>query len=222
MSNEIAKNEEKTSLEVLGSVVNEMSNKELDASLDEMCGSSAFQRIQLFGSSSNAVKEGKIAMGHFAVVDSANINDLGESFDCVILGYRMKAIYFGDDVEVNFDPTSERFQEIAKLSTVTDSDCVFGPEYLLYIPDHGYIPYHLNNISSQYESKAFRSLVGKVATVKATLIKGKKGTYHAPKVAACNVPVSLPPIEEVKKVLADFNNPETVTPDLVEAPAEER
>ena len=194
-------------LEELSNVVAGMTKTELDESLEQLCGGSTFQRIQLFGSSSNAVKEGKIAMGHFAIVDSSNMIDLGESFDCLILGYRMKAICFGDDVEVNFDPTSPRFIEMVKESAVKDSDCVFGPEYLLYIPERGYVPYHLNNVSSQYESKAFRALVGKNATVRASLIKGKKGTYHAPKVAACNVPFPLPNIDEVKRILADFNNP---------------
>ena len=190
----------------------------MDEAMDEAIPSTGFQRIQLFGSSSDVVKRGDFPMGHLGIVDGKEITDLGESFDCFVLGYRLKAMRFGDEMEVLFDHEDAAFKAIVEESKEKDSDCMFGPEFLLWIPEHGFVPYHLNNKSAQYEAKPMRALVAQAATIKVVFIEGKEFSWHAPKVTKCTVPLdSQPNADEVKAEMHKFRNPEIVQSEMAES-----
>jgi len=172
---------------------------------------SAFKRLQLMGSNSELVKEGKFPVGHFSVVDGQEHNDIGDTFDCVIIAWRPKAMRVGDEVVVNYDADSEEFKKIVSESDVQDSGCMYGPEFLLWIPEKGFVPYFLNNKSSRYEARAMFALLSRAATIKSTLVKGPKYSWHAPKVKPCSVPIeNLPKDEDLKTEVDSFMNPEKI------------
>lgn len=179
---------------------------------------SSFKRFQLFGSSNDATKEGKIGMGHFGIVDGQELIDAGDSVDCLICDWRPKAMRLGDEMLVLHDPEDEAFKKIVSEADVKDSGCMFGPEFMLWMPVHGFVPYFLNNKSSRYEARAMAALVGKAATIKSVLVKGKEHSWHAPKVKPCSVPFdSLPAEDEFKAEIERFRNPSIVQKEYAEA-----
>lgn len=179
-----------------------------DAAFNLIAGSTGFRRIQLFGSSNNIVKSGKFPMGHLGIVDGQEIIDLQAAFDCLVLSWRAKAIRTGDTMEINYDPNSEAFKKIARDSEIEDSGCMFGIEFLLYLPEHGFVPYFMNNKSSLYEAKPLKALMGKSATIKVVFIEGKKYSWHAPKVLPCSTPIDpMPSEQDVKDQIEKFKNP---------------
>ena len=154
-------------------------------------------------------------MGHFALVDGQEMVDLGDKFDCLVIDWRPKALRTGEQMEILYDPSSEQFKKIVVESEVKDSGCMFGVEFLLWIPGKGFIPYYLNNTSSRYEAKPMRALIGKAATVKVIFIKGKQYSWHAPKVSSCSVPFeSLPTEEEIRNEVKGFRTPENSIQDM--------
>ncbi|HPT70861.1 MAG TPA: hypothetical protein PLE74_01105 [Candidatus Cloacimonadota bacterium] len=181
-----------------------------DSVFNSIAGSTGFKRIQLYGASSNLVKSGKFPMGHFALVDGQDTLDLGQSFDCLVIAWRPKAIRTGDNMEIIHDPKSEAFAKIQAEAGVQDSGCMCGVEFLLWLPDHGFVPYYLNNKSALYEAKPLRALIGKSATIKVIFIEGKKYSWHAPKVTTCSVPLDedLPSKETIEAEIATFQKPD--------------
>jgi hypothetical protein len=165
-----------------------------------------FKRLQLFGASSDEVKEGKFPMGNFGIVDNSEITNLGSSFNCYVVAWRPKALSIGEKLVFSYDIESPVFKDIM---TSDEDGNLYGPEFLLYIPNHDFIPYFLCSKSGRYEAGAFRLNIGKVIELKAIFIKGTKFSWHAPKVVASNVPLeTMPSQDQMTIALNRFNNPE--------------
>ncbi len=180
-------------------------------------------RFQLFGAKTDAVAEQKIAMGHYGVVKDDEITDLGEEVDAVIITWRSKAVQTGDDFLICHDVKNELFQKIKALSSVQDSGCMYGPEFLLWIPDPGiFTAYHMNSKTARREAKKMGPLIGKAATLKCRLIDPPTSKYkwHGPVVLPCSVPLSVPDEATLREVATKFRNPETPEPEA--APEDDR
>lgn len=86
-------------------------------------------RLQLFGSNSDAAKEGKIAMGNYGLVSGKDIEDLGKEVNVIILSWRPKALQIDqaeNTVITVFDHTDAKFRDIQNRSEEPNSGCMFG------------------------------------------------------------------------------------------------
>lgn len=170
-------------------------------------------RLQLFGGNSDAAKEGKIPMGHYGVVTSKDtIIPVGPEVDCLVLSWRPKAMSLnGDDILTNYNPQSAIFQDIVARSELPDSGCMFGPEFLLYLPGvKRYVTFMMGSKSSRREAPNLKTILEgqRAATLKVALLAGKKFKWHNPVATRCSTPFELPTdIEALKKVVEAFNNP---------------
>jgi hypothetical protein len=186
-----------------------------------MSGTAYLPRLQLFGSNSDAVKKRQVGMGDYGIVKARDIKPIGMPVDLLVLDWRPKAMYIPkgkESVEVNYDPSTPRFKEIAAMAdTTTDSGCMFGPEFLVWLPNEGFATFFLSSKSARYEADNFRKLKGRMATLESVLIEGTGKnvgrSWHAPRIKESLVPVTFPPIEEIDKQLSDFLNPKDFTPE---------
>ncbi len=172
--------------------------------------------LQLFGSKSDACAEGKIGIGRYGLVKDKQITDIGPEVDLVIVSWRPKAVQTGDDFIVDYHPemneegeiTNATFKRIADLSNVRDSGCMYGPEFLLFIPvADTFATYHMNSKTGRREARNMQPLVGKAATLKNHLIEQGKYKWHGPIVIPCSSPLELPSDEEIREQYAKFQNP---------------
>lgn len=177
-------------------------------------------RCQLFGSNTNACKEGKIPIAHFGIVpNKETIIDIGERFDCAVLGWRPRAIRInGDSIDNYYDPKDKEFIKVQEESDVKDSGCMFGPEFLLWIPaEKQFVLMHFNNKTARRVAPEMLGKVGKAATLKSKLIKTDKYTWHGPEILACTTPIApLPTAEEVMAQVEKFNNPVASTTETID------
>lgn len=183
-------------------------NKEFD---DLVASQSFLPRIQLFGGNSTAAKEGLIQMGTYGIVKSKDaIDSLGNEVDCIPITYHFKAMCIADgEVETVLDHKSARFEEIKDKAGEEDSGCMYGVEFLLWIPrgEGQYVTFFLNSKSSRRVAPDLRGLLGKRATLKVTLVKTKKYSWHAPVVTGCSTPFTpIPNPEDVPDVVNKFNS----------------
>lgn len=186
-----------------------------------MSGAVYLPRLQLYGANSDAVKEGTIGMGEFGIVRARDVKGLGKPIDVLVLEWRPKAMYVSkgkDVVECNYDPSSPRFKEIAiTADTTSDSGCMFGPEFLVWIPDEGFATYFLSSKSARYEADNLRKLMCRMVTLESVLVKGSgkqaSRSWHAPKAKECLTPYTFPAVEEIDKQKSDFLNPKEFTPE---------
>ena len=145
----------------------------------------------------------------------------------IVCGLRLKALEIaGDNISAFFNPKSEGYQRIQALSEVKDSDCLCGPEFLLYLPTHQqFVTFYMASKTMKKEAPNLRALLGKGATLKATLLKKQKYVWHGPVITPCSMALTLPDPEKLKVEQVKFtseSDSEVVAAPGTAAPARER
>lgn len=169
-------------------------------------------RIQLFGGNSDAVKEMKISIGHFGLVKNKDtIESLTTEVNCIPINFRFKALRLKDGQVISiFNHLNPEFKKIQDESGTEDSGCMYGVEFLLWLPNQGegmFVTFYLSSKSSRREAPNLRALLLKAATLKSTLVSKGKFKWHSPVVTACSTPfANLPDSEEVRKQSEKFVN----------------
>lgn len=180
---------------------------------DKVVASSSFlPRVQLFGSNSGAVKEDKIGQGRYGLVrDKNSIEDLSQSFNCLPLDWRWKAMQVADGAVVSvYDFNSDAFTKLKDTAdNEKDSGCMWGVEFLIWMPDQKeFATFYLSSATARREAKPMRARTQPEClptTLTRELIKKPKYSWFGPKVNACSTPLSsYPSQEEVNEQVEKF------------------
>jgi hypothetical protein len=178
-----------------------------------------FPRVQLMTSSSDKCKTGEFPINHYALIRDQAHEDLGTAVDVLVVAWRPKALDTNDPVISVYDPADPQFARIKEKSGEKDSGCMFGPEFLLYIPSKKeFATFFMGSKSSRRESPNVKARLQKAATLKANRIETPAYTWYAPMVQPCSTPFDLPEHDDLMEVVTKFNNPpkptvEKVAPD---------
>ena len=165
-------------------------------------------RLQLMTANSDQCKKGEFPINHYALVQGQNLVDLGETLDIAVVTWRPKALEIDDEIITVYDPEDEEFKRIQEKSNEKDSGCMFGPEFLVYIPSKKqFATFFMGSKSARREAPGLRARVGKAATLKSHLIETKKYSWYAPTIVPCSTPMDIPPVEEIQEQVDKFNNP---------------
>lgn len=167
-------------------------------------------RIQLMSGSTTLVKEGKFATNHFAIIKGKQYTDLGESVDLMIVTYRPRAMQIGDEIIVSHDVESEEFKRIKSQSTEQDSGCMFGVEFLVWVPtESAFATLFCNSATFRKEIPVLRAHAGcKMVTLKPHRSQKGKHIWFTPIATTCSTPpTTLPQTDELREEVQKFNNP---------------
>src|SRR5436189_2682433 len=180
-----------------------------DKTFTEVASGNFLPRLQLFGGNSEAVKESKIGMAHYGIVRDKSLTDLGKEPAILILSWRPKALEIKDgQVTSIFDPKSPEFKRIAAASELPDSGCMYGPEFLVYVPQEKvFCTFLMGSKTARRAAPEVKALMGRAATLKSQFIKTPKYSWHGPVVTICSTTFELPPETEMREVVQKFNNP---------------
>lgn len=189
--------------------------------------------IQLCGSSTDLAKRGEIAVGNYALIigsgDKKEHVDLGKNVICIPVAWRPKAMNAKTNpVLASFNPASPLFQQLRKTAEAdSQSGCMFGPEFLLWIPGHGFATFHMGSKTARNEARSVQALLPgndgrlKTANLSAQFIKTEKYSWHGPKCVISSQVAEQPPAELMLQTVTDFLNPadskppETAAPEVV-------
>lgn len=181
-------------------------------------------RLQLYGGNSDACKEGFIPIGRLGIPRSEKvIDDLGTTVDVLVVHGRPKAMRIADDgtIITKFDPKDSEFQKIADDSNLPDSGCMFGPEFLLYVPKIcEFVTFFMSSKTARKASGPVFQRMRKAATLGVELIKSKKYTWHGPTCVPCSAPLDVPSTEAMQKAITKFFAQKESKVETVEAGAE--
>lgn len=167
-------------------------------------------RLMLMGTNSTLVQEDKIKAGAYGLVRAKDqCDDLGKEVPCLPLSWRSKAMEITDGEVISvFDRKDPEFDRIVQKSEEADSGCMYGPEFLLWIPAAKcFATFYCSSKTSRREAPQLRNLIGKPTLLKSHLIKGKKYNWFGPVVTTCSQPFGLPSQEEIIEEVTKFNNP---------------
>lgn len=167
--------------------------------------------LKLLDGNNPEVKAKRQELGTFAFVKNKNMINLGEEFACMVFAWRPKAMIFGSPPTAYFDTQSESFKEIQATADEKDSGKGYGPEVLLWIPDHKeFVTYFLGsktgrneapNLIALIEAKTYR------AKLKVNPITSPKYTWFGPKTSGTDIEMTMPPRDLLVDTLQTFNNP---------------
>lgn len=194
-----------------------------DAVFDKISAGKYLPRIQFMSSASEPCKDGSFPVNHYALYKSKTPMDLTAEVVVLVIAWRPKALRLGDGVLAFYDVENPEFRKIQEEADKQDSGCMFGPEYLCYIPSvKEFATFFMGSKSARNESSNMKALLGKGATLRSQKLSNKKYTWQSPQVIPCTTPFELPPIEEIKEIATKFTNPPESEVETVEEGAEAR
>jgi hypothetical protein len=176
-------------------------------------------RLQLMIANSDPCKEGKFPINHYAVVSGQTFKDVGETVDVLVITWRPKALELGDEIISVYDPNHNEFLRIQEKSGESDSGCMFGPEFLCWVPKtKEFVTFFMGNKSSRREAPNMKARLQMAATLKSHQIKTKKYAWFAPIITPCSTPINpLPDMGDLQSQVDKFNNPPETEIERVEA-----
>jgi hypothetical protein len=192
--------------------------------MDEMGGSDFLPRLQLMTDASALVKGDKFTKNHYGLHAGGDPKDLGKDIDIIVCSVRAKALDTGsDDIMEVFDINSDAFADIKKRSFEKDSGCMYGPEFLVYIPAaKAFATFFCSSKTARNDAPTIEGYrqAGKPCTLGSRFIEGKSFSWWAWKCTACPTVVTVPDAESFNKNMEQFLNPPVKeAPKPVEEPA---
>lgn len=129
---------------------------------------------QLRISSSGKLVEQGIKAGNYCLVQGDGVEDLGDQVDFVPLAHRCKAVDYEEGVS-SYDADSTVFVDIQERSEVKDSGCVYGLEFLCYLPSCSrFVTFFCNSASLRRASSGVLSREFKGVHGESKMVDGKK------------------------------------------------
>lgn len=183
---------------------------EEDFAIASTSGAEFLPRIQLMSSNSEKCKAGEFPVNNFALIDGEEYKDIGKEVDAVLITRRPKAIEFGEQPLSSYDPRSELFESISARAAEKDSGCMYGTEYLLWLPAQKvFATFFYGSASARRECKTVNQFVGHGVTFKAKKISTAKYTWFIPTCVECTSLTSndLPEEDKINSETDRFINP---------------
>jgi hypothetical protein len=188
--------------------------------------SSYLPRIQLMTANSKAVKSGKVQANTYGMIREAGGDPevLGSSLDCLVLAWRPKAMDLsGEQPVTSFDKDSALYGEIVEKSDIKDSNCMFGPEFLLWIPKiEGFVTFFMGSKSARRSARGVQQRMHKLATLTSKEVSTAKHTWYVPLAEDCPTEYDIPEIDDLKKAVDGFVNPPKDSAELAEDDGSDR
>ena len=182
-----------------------------ESEFKSISGSTFLPRLTLCGGNSDLCKTGKVGMGNWAIVSGKDTAiDLGKSVLALVLSWRAKAVDMNDPIVSSFDMKSASFKAIQAKSAVADSKCMFGPEFLLWVPGHKFCTYHAASKTARNTAGSILQIMKdeKILALGSALIVGKKFSWHGATVTMSATPLpEYPDVEEANSQISLFSNP---------------
>ena len=165
-------------------------------------------RLQLMTSNSDKCKQGDFPINHYAMIRDQTFTDLGTDVDVLVIAWRPKALEIGEELISSYDPDCETFKSIESRSAQQNSGCMFGPEFLVYIPEQrAFATFFMGSKSARKEAPNVHAKLQKSGTLSSKLIETTKFKWQAPLMKGCSTPIDLPDKVDIDEQVQKFLNP---------------
>ena len=175
--------------------------------LDEIAAGGFLPRLQLMTANSEDCKNGKFPINNFSLVAGDN-DDIGKEVKVVVISRRPKALDPTEKLQ-SHDPKESVFQDIMTKADASIDRCMYGVEYLIWIPSKETFSTMLfGSKTMRRESPHMTARIGKMARLTGHEIDTGKYKYWSVQVSPCSEdPDTMPEVELYQKTLEEFNNP---------------
>lgn len=167
-----------------------------------------FIRLQLYSSKSKAVTKKLVPAGNYGLQASKDdITVLGDEITVLVIAARAKALdTSGGQAITIFELDDPEFKRIEETSFVKDSECMYGPEYLVHIEGHGYATFFMGTKTLRRASGLMKSKVGKAALLGCKIIEQNDNAWEGPTISSALQDPEIPDLVELEKMRSKFLN----------------
>lgn len=178
---------------------------------DQLVRASFLSRVTLCTGNNKLITAGHMGAGKYALVRGEDdFVDLGVSLDCIPLARRYAAMDFsGEKPVIDHNPESETFKEIVTRSKTDNSQCQYGVQFLLWVPQvKEFSTFFFGSTSSRPEARKMDQRMKAPVTMKAKLVKTPKFQWHVPVILPCSAQLEPPPAGPYLTIGQQFLNPD--------------
>lgn len=180
-------------------------------------------RLQLLSSNSDKCKEGKFPINHYAMVRDQTFIDLGTDVDVLVIAWRPKALEIGDELISSYDQKCATFKSIQERSSVQNSGCMYGPEFLIWIPEQdAFATFFMGSKSSRKEAPNVHAKLQNSGTLSSKLVETKRYKWQTPIMKGCSTPFDPPDQAALDAEVKKFLNPKETDLEIAEGGDEEQ
>ena len=106
---------------------------------------------------------------------------MGNSFDCVLQGWRAKAVFFENGVPTkqSHDVNSDIFKDIMNRANNKEQGASYGIEYLVWLPEYGCFAI-LPFMKTARRNAPGSNVTGRACTIKSSKVKTPQYTWFVP------------------------------------------
>ncbi len=187
----------------------------------EMTKGGFLPRLQVANASAEICQTGAVKIGNYALVTDKNtVMDIGAEQEILFIAFRPKALRIpkdGGNPLSYFNRESDAFKQVSREAGIKDSGCLFGPEFLVWLPKIQRMGTFFFGTTSNRRSAGpiltemnqDGQLVPKVFLMRSKMVKNGKGQmWYVPIATPSSAPIEpMPEAEELKDELGKFNNP---------------
>ncbi len=165
-------------------------------------------RLQLMSSNSDKCKTGQFPVNHYAMIRDQTFIDLGTDVDVLVIAWRPKALEIGEELISSFDKDCATFKSIQERSAQQNSGCMFGPEFLVWIPEQdSFATFFMGSKSSRKEAPNVHSKLQNSGTLSSKLIETKRYKWQTPIMKGCSTPFDPPEQAAMQAQVDKFLSP---------------
>lgn len=183
-------------------------------------------RLAVATGTSDLVSNNKVQQGVFTLTwDKERFSDLGKQIDIAVYTMRPKALRIASEgIFQYFDQKHPEFIKIMQDSQLPNSGCMFGLEFLIYIPSANQMAtFHAGSKSGRREAPGILSAMNTAPEGAPPVFKPsavslvshfipktaqRKNSWWSWKATKCSTPLpSQPDLEELEEQIKKFNNP---------------
>lgn len=193
--------------------------------LASTAGAEYLPRLQITAMNSKLVAGRKALPGDLVCVWTAeNLKQLGQEQDILFITMRPKALRIDEKAGTilqYFNRNSDEFKKVQADSMVNDSGCMFGIEFLVYVPQiDAFAGFFCGSKTNRREAPAILKLMNKkpdtelpeygpaMVTIKSFLIETTKYQWFGFKAIKCSAaPAKEPNPDELIEQIKKFNHP---------------
>lgn len=199
------------------------------AAAKEVAGSSFLPYLTLGSGMSKFVNKrpAQLTVGGIGLVSGDNCTNLGETIVALVLGVRSTAFDYSVEPTVRcYDGKSATYQSIKERSEVKDSNCSYGPEFLLWLPNQKtFAVFHYGSKTTRNDATRVISLMeanGGVVPLTLSSRPIDNGQYNwfgmSAELYKVEIdPANMPTAEKVQVEYNRFLNPSAATESVVES-----
>lgn len=165
-------------------------------------------RLQLMSSNSDKCKKNEFPINHYAMVRDQTFIDLGTDVDVLIIAWRPKALEIGEELISSYDQDCDTFKSIQERSAQQNSGCMYGPEFLVWIPEQeAFATFFMGSKSARREAPNVHAKLQKSGTLSSKLVETKRYKWQTAIIKGCSTPFDPPDQDKMQKEVDKFLDP---------------